>query len=378
MVKKVDTYKFGPFTFSERYDGTGFGEVLTDIVRLNETVSGLPVLPRYASRLEEEVMSQSIFGTAAIEGNPLTEEEVKEVLKKDEEHRETQPEQEIENLKTAYKIMQRIEQPNSRTTSKTPLLSEKLIKDIHRTITKDLDYKDNKPGSYRNHEVKVGDNEHGGIYKPPKIIADIKTLMGNFIEWINSEELLRLEPIFRGALAHYHLCLIHPFGDGNGRTARLTEAIVLTYSRMRYAPSMLSNFYNRHKDDYFWAFSKTIKSKGDDRTPFLKFVLGALHDSLEIIKTRVDYLIRMLVIKDYVDIMRQEKVITQRQYDLLNILVDNNVPLTLLGLFNEGHFKVIYREVSERTARRDLAKLTKLNLLLHEEDKYKLNVHVLG
>lgn len=371
MVIKIDTHKSGPFPFSKLYSSAELEEVLTAVQRLNEMVSGLPVLPRYASRLQGELIRQSIFGTAAIEGNPLTEEQVEEVLEGDAEHLENIAEQEIVNLKNAYQIIGGIEKQEVN-------LSEELIKKAHLMITEGIDYKGNEPGSYRNHKVKVGGSEYGGTHTPPKIIDDIKTLMGSFIEWINSEELLGLDPIFRGALTHYHLCMIHPFGNGNGRTARLMEAFILHCSGMRYTPLMLSNYYYRHKDDYFRVFPKTTKSPGHDRTPFLKFVLEGLHESLKDIKVRVDYLIRILAIKDSVDFMRQERTLIRRQHDLLNILLDYNVRFTLYDLPSISPFNILYGSVSERTARRDLAKLTNMGLLLHKKDKYRLNIHFLG
>ncbi|RLC05410.1 MAG: hypothetical protein DRH90_06090 [Deltaproteobacteria bacterium] len=99
-----------------------------------------------------------------------------------------------------------------------------MISDVHRLITHGIDIELNNPGVYRNHKVQVGNRNHGGVYTPPKCLPDINKLMTVFCEWINSEELVKLYPPIRAALTHYYLGLVHPFGDGNGRTARILDS----------------------------------------------------------------------------------------------------------------------------------------------------------
>lgn len=136
------------------------------------------------------------------------------------------------------------------------------------------------PGQYRNHIVKVGNADHGNVYTPPKCLADIENLMREFLEWINSDSITSLNPILRAGLAHYNMGLIHPFGDGNGRTARLIEALLMKSSGIRYVPIMLSNFYYAHINEYCRAFSLTRKDKEHTVTTFLEFVLKGVIESL--------------------------------------------------------------------------------------------------
>ena len=56
-------------------------------------------------------------------------------------------------------------------------------------------------------------------------------------------------------------CIIHPFWDGNGRTGRLIEAIILQASNIKYVPRELSNYYYRNVDEYYNSFSKSIRIK---------------------------------------------------------------------------------------------------------------------
>jgi Fic family protein len=374
MVKKVLTVKSGNFVFSRKYNEDELSVPLLQTRILYETVRDLPILPDLSTQIEEELIRRSIFGTAALEGNPLTEDKVGQIIAESAEGTKTErAEKEIQNLKVAYNSFIRTLQASESVFK----LEEDHIKKIHSTVTHDIEYKYNVPGQYRNHLVKIGDAEHGGIYTPPKAFIDIEMLMREFTQWINGEEILNLEPPIRAALAHYHFGIIHPFGDGNGRTARLFEALLMRLAGMKYVPIMLSNFYYRNMDDYFRAFSRARKNQEHDVTPFVGFVLQGVVESLNEIKERIIFFIRKFALHDYYVFLRTGKQITQRQHDLLVMLLDELIPFTLGDLFRVSPFNVLYREVSERTARRDLKKLYDAQLLYVAEGKYHLNLRVL-
>lgn len=375
LVKIVKTFKSGYFTFSARFSHEELIELLTTARILASTIRDIPILPKWAAHLEEEVVRRSIFGTAAIEGNPLTEEQVGEILSEPEStYAPESAERGIINLKSAYDFIKNLVAPPESTRE----LTQALVKKLHSIITDGITGEKNTPGQYRNSRVKVGDVEHGGVYTPPKILEDVKTLMKEFIEWINSKDILEIDPIIRAAISHYHLALIHPFGDGNGRTARIVEALWLSWTGMRYVPEMLSNFYYIHKDEYFWAFSNARKNQDHDVTPFLGFVLRGLVDSQKKTKDRIAHFIRRLALGNYYHFLKDNKAITQRQYELLNVLMDASEPLSLHDLFATSPFRVLYDGVSERTARRDLQKLRYHKLLVADNGRYTLNMRALG
>ena len=361
MLKKILTFKSGKFIFSSDYSKEKLFELQIESSILFKTVNDLPVLPRIASQLQEDLIKRSIFSTAAIEGNPLSVEKVSEIIDgKDNVQDTDKSTMEIKNLLTVYDQIRNLEKDNE-----VPTLSEELIKKLHFIITDKINYQGNNPGQYRNYIVKVGNADHGGIYTPPKILEDIQKLMNVFVEWINSEEICELNPIIRAALAHYHLALVHPFGDGNGRTARIVEAYLLRLSGIKYLPTMLSNFYYKNMDDYYWALSKSIKDNDHSITPFLEFVLYGVVESLKEIKEIITYHIRVLALKDYYHFLRQDKNITQRQYDLLMNLLDRPFnKFSLKDLYQKAPFDILYREKSPSSARRDMKKLIDHNVLI--------------
>ncbi|MBN2087963.1 Fic family protein [candidate division KSB1 bacterium] len=375
-VHKEMTYKSGEFVFSAKYSEEKLFPSIIESEILFRTINDLPILPDISSRIQEELIQRSIFSTAALEGNPLTENIVKEILNNQSNLQDSErAKREIQNLKEAYQVLRSI-----KPTEKIIKIDEKLIRNIHKTITRGIDINDNIPGNFRNQVIRVGDGAHGGVYVPPKILKDISNLMKIYIRWINSEEIQNLFPVTKAALSHYHFGLIHPFADGNGRTARIIEALILQISGIKYVPVMLSNFYYRNMDNYYIAFSKTIKNKEYDVTDFLEFVLRGMIESLKEIKDKITYHIRVLTLKDYYKFLRKEKDITSRQYDLLLILIENTNYKFSLNDFKKAHpFNLLYRDVSPSTARRDIKKLLNLNLLEAVNGQlFQLNLNALG
>jgi Fic family protein len=371
-MKSFLTFKSGKFYFSDQYDELKIKPLLAESKVLNEIVKDLPVLPKLAAQLNPDIIYSSISGTAMIEGNPITSEGVKKLAQgEDIEIYTKKDKQEIRNLLEAYTLLSGIESK-----TKPFLLTEAIIKKLHEIITRDVPYGNNIPGQYRNGIVHVGDEAHGGIYTPPKILEDIKNLMVEYIDWINSEAIVTLDPFIRAALAHYYFCVIHPFWDGNGRTARLIEAMLLQTANIKYVPKELSNYYYRNVDDYYIAFSKNIKLK-KEVTPFLEFALTASVVSLSSIKMNIIFFIRKFILRDFYTFENKRKAITKRQFDLLSLLLDNSIELTLKDLLEKNPYALLYRKVSSQTARRDLKKLVDKNLLNRAGNKYMLNFRAL-
>ncbi len=246
-------------------------------------------------------------------------------------------------------------------------------------MTKDTEIGSNLSGKYRNEKVRVGDIDHGGVYTPPKNLADIKNLMKCYVQWINSNDLLNEDPSIRAAMAHYHLALIHPFRDGNGRTARLVETLLLKSAGIKFVPYMLSNFYYKNIDEYFYMFSLAEKNKEHDITDFLKLVLNGIISSLEELQGHIFSWIRGFVLKEFYSQLKKGRRITQRQFDLLVLLLEFDEEFSLNDLLEKDKFQVIYRGISERTVRRDVKKLLSEGLLsAAAENKFKLNKKVIG
>jgi len=364
MVSKKVTATTKVFMFSDVYDKKALSELITRATILNTTISDIPMLPQQASEMDTDIVVSSISSTAAMEGNPYTEEDIRMIMsKKKGQNYSANHKIEIKNLIDAYKKLD-----NFDNTSGNLIITEDFIKELHRSLTEGTASKGNTPGCYRDRLVKVGSEEHGGVYRPPSSLDDIQQLMESFIEWINSRELMDAPAFVRAALAHYHLSLIHPFFAGNGRTARLLEAYILHSANICHVSKMLSNFYYRNIEDYFLSFS-SAKRKSKDTTPFLKFVLEAVNSCLDELKNRVYGYLYDLTMREYLNIIKNDGEMNNRQYELVQLMMDGDFEISLTTLQTEKPFVYLYQKVTEQTARRDLKKLSDLNIIKSEDGR---------
>lgn len=378
LVTKVLTFKAGNIAFSRKHS---VNAVFTDVAifeGLHLSLSNMPILPAMAAKLGTELIRRAVFSTAAIEGNPLSEERVGELIEEPTlDGLRERAEQEIVNLKEAYRLYSA---PASDKKATPLLVTEDLIRAMNERVTRGIALERHSPGLYRNTEVKVGNAEHGGIYVPPKSLKDIQILMAAFTGWLNSEPVLKAHPAIRAALAHYHLALIHPFGDGNGRTARLLEVAIMSHSGYKYVPTMLSNYYYKNMDAYYVVFRECEKSTDYDVTPFLSFFAKGLNLSAMELQTTISGHIRMLALGEHYRKLREQKDISQRLHDLLMILLQKPDKTVELAQFRSDPLLApLYRKTSEATPRRDIKRLQELKLLLPAEGGgLRLNQFTLG
>jgi hypothetical protein len=123
---------------------------------------------------------------------------------------------------------------------------------------------------------------------PGPLPEDCAFLLARLCDWLNGPELLPPEParmtlygMVRAILAHLYLAWIHPFGDGNGRTARLVEFLALVSSGVPSAAAhLLSNHYNETRSDYYRQLDQASRS-GGDVLPFLQYALQGFVDGLQ-------------------------------------------------------------------------------------------------
>ena len=105
---------------------------------------------------------------------------------------------------------------------------EEVLLEIHRLTVKGI-LPDSSAGNYCKVRVVVGDPKTGKVTYTPPMPEDVPLLTKSLLEWLNSEEAFDLMPAMQAGIAHYELARIHPFVDGNGRTARALTTFILQY-----------------------------------------------------------------------------------------------------------------------------------------------------
>lgn len=190
-------------------------------------------LPRsILHKLREQLIIDWTYNSNAIEGNTLSLNETKLILedgltigrKSLKEHLETI------NHREAIEFVEHL------SSSKKNKLTERNVREIHSLVMKGID--PDYAGQYRDIQVRISGSSH----VPPEPIL-VASLMKKMMKGINKDE----HPIVQAAKAHFELVSIHPFVDGNGRTARLLMNLILM--RNGYTPGIiLKNDRKRYYD----------------------------------------------------------------------------------------------------------------------------------
>ncbi|GMQ57733.1 Fic family protein [Vallitalea sediminicola] len=237
--------------------------------KMKEKLDTLRPLPSYTVQsIRDKLLLDWTYNSNAIEGNTLTLIETKVVLegitiggKRLSEHLE------VINHKDAIIYVEEIVKSKED-------LTEWQIKNIHRLVLKGID--DANAGQYRKQNVIIS----GAKHIPPDYLV-LKDKMNKFIKWYMSKDAKEMHPIERAARVHGDFVKIHPFIDGNGRTARLLLNLELMKSG--YPPIVIKN---SERMRYYEALDKAHTM--GDYTDFIAIVEQEVENSLSIYLNLID------------------------------------------------------------------------------------------
>jgi Fic family protein len=206
-----------------------------------------PLSPPLVRRLKENFSLEMTYNSNAIEGNRLTLKETVLVIQEGitvkgkslKDHLEAK--NHFEAIQYLYELIEE---------GKRHSISEHLIRSLQSLVIKDIE---SDGGSYRKGNVVITGSSH----RPPEAY-DVPKLMRDLIEWIKKSQ-KTLHPIRLAALAHHRLVYIHPFDDGNGRTARLFMNLLL----MQNGYPLVVILKNDRKK-YYQALEKADRGKTDE------------------------------------------------------------------------------------------------------------------
>lgn len=195
------------------------------------------------AKLERDARERSSWSSTSIEGNPLPLADVKKLLKSHPQHAR-KSEQEVLNYNAALASIVKM---NS---SYEEYLDHELICSLHKQVTEGL-LSEGNCGRYRSQPVFVNDPRvRQTMYWPPDV-KDVHGLMDDLLAFVNKKN-AAIDPLLLAAIAHRQFVLIHPFLDGNGRTARLLTTYLLARSGFPlFRIFSFEQFYNRDTDRYF-------------------------------------------------------------------------------------------------------------------------------
>lgn len=233
----------------------------------------------YEKEYLTKIIIDTVNSSTAIEGNTLTASQVGEVLRGKKINAIEKDIQEVENYHLAVKEIIRIHKINN-------MLTKENILKIHKIITHKLHITES--GQYRSDFVIVGD------YIPPEP-KEVPGLMKEYIQWLQNPIPTDLSPILISGITHYRFVAIHPFSDGNGRTARiLTKLMLMKYGYNITKLFSLETFYNRDRISYYKALSTvdTFRKNGkEDLTFWLEYFTNGMLIEAEKAQSKIKELI---------------------------------------------------------------------------------------
>ncbi|CAK8686450.1 unnamed protein product [Clavelina lepadiformis] len=208
----------------------------------------------------KEFYYHHVYHTIALEGNTLSVEEIRSII----DHRKAIAGKSIAEHNEVIGVTEALNYLNNTLLMKIGNITVTDIKNIHRRVLGFVD--PIRAGEFRTNQVFVG----GHIPPHPN---DVDVYMDQFEEWLNSPEVLDLHPVEFAAIAHYRLVYIHPFVDGNGRTARLLMNFIL----MKHGfPPVSIEVKDR------WEYYECLIAANDgDIRPFVRFIAQCTIRTLE-------------------------------------------------------------------------------------------------
>lgn len=259
---------------------------LMRIEAVKQAVQDLPITPSVLATLRETARLFSTHYSTMIEGNRLTQEQVSKVIE-DKQHFPGRERDEKEVL-GYYSALEKLEQ----LTASGNLVTETHIQTLHALVMA-AGRKKVKPTPYRDGQNIIRDSRSRGIVYMPPEAKDVEQLMKKMVAWVATTERKELPCPLRAGIAHYEFATIHPYYDGNGRTARLLTTLILHLGG--YALKglySLEEYYARNLGAYYEAL--TIGPSHNyyegravaDITKWVEYFCEGMADSFESVKRR--------------------------------------------------------------------------------------------
>ncbi|MCK5706532.1 MAG: Fic family protein [Candidatus Aureabacteria bacterium] len=341
-----------------------------------EHIANVPTNPKVVEEMHKVYLTKGVHATTAIEGNTLTEEQVRQKI---DGKLQLPPSkqylgQEVENIITiCNEVMKKIG------SGKGIKITIEELERYNATILKDVPVEESVTiGKLRNLNVGVG------TYKAPES-KDVNELLEKYCDWLNSDyfdmypDTPIANSIIKAIMAHLYMAWIHPFGDGNGRLARILEYMILLDSGVPSpATNLLSNHYNATRIVYYQKLDSAGKYK--DPSIFIEYAIQGFLDGL---KEHLEYIyahIYQISWESYV----YEKFRDSKQHDTTNKRRRTLVLEISKSLFesvkeeeimSKNHYLFnAYRKKTELTLKRDLKETINMGLIEKTEQGYKANV----
>jgi Fic family protein len=346
------------------YNKDAVFQELTEAKAAVMVLQTIPFQRRWVEELQKIQLKMEVAGTSKIEGADFTGNELDAAIRAETpEQLLTRSQKQANAAVRTYRWIAKI--PDDR-----PLNGD-LMSEIHRSIVTDCDDDHCAPGKLRSADQNVtfGMPRHRGVNGGDECRAAFDQLSNELQTSFREHDLL-----IQALALHYHFGAIHPFADGNGRTARALEALMLQRAGLRDSLFIaMSNFYYDEKREYLASLAQS-RAANHDLTAFLKFGLrGIAVQSARLasaIKTEVSKQIFRNLMHDLFTRLEntRKRVIVKRQLSLLEKLLNTDKRIEFFQLSTLVRNDYASRSDPESALVRDLNRLHALGAIRIEKE----------
>ncbi len=324
------------------------------------SLTTMPYQRSWAQELGRIQLKREVAGTSRIEGADFTEKELDDAMSESPEELYTRSQRQAAAAVKAYRWV--AERPDD-----YPVDAD-LVLTIHREIITGADDDHCPPGElrHRDQNVTFGAPRHRGVAGG----AECETAFSRYCRALNAE-MRDEDPLIRALAAHYHLAAMHPFLDGNGRTARALEAFFLQRCGLR-APLFIamSNYYYEEKSTYLETLAN-VRADDHDLTPFLVFGLEGIERQCRRLLDEIRHNVSKALFRDLMyDLFnrlrsKRKRVIVERQIEILKLLLEREMVLSELEVATQAVYSTLKHPT--RAFFRDIGWLLALEAVGHRK-----------
>ncbi len=258
---------------------------LTNIAESKAVIDRAKLLPKNELKLRRQALIRMSHSSTAIEGNMLNTQQVEAIIAKKKIDAPTRDVLEVQNYLKALKFIgQLVEKKQS--------ISEKNILKIHKLVT-DGTLPDVQSGHYRKGPIYVVRRKIGWsdeiMYTGPSA-EKVPQLMHNLTQWIQESTIKDIHPVIVAGIVHQEIAAIHPFNDGNGRTARALATLILYQQGYDFRRLFaLEDYYNKARHKYYAAINigKNYEQRKVDFTPWLEYFVKGFKEEIDNVKEKI-------------------------------------------------------------------------------------------
>ncbi|OGD33990.1 hypothetical protein A2988_00695 [Candidatus Azambacteria bacterium RIFCSPLOWO2_01_FULL_46_25] len=260
-------------------------KALTSIAESKAVIERAKILPQQELRLRRQALVRMTHSSTAIEGNRLNVGEIEALLvrkKVDASQREIH---EVKNYLAALRFIEK-------TITQGRPISEKALLRVHALVTANTLPKE-QSGRYRRGLVYVVKRRSGSpneiLYTAPDA-KKVPQLCKDLLVWLKESAEKDVDPVVAAGIVHQELAAIHPFTDGNGRTARAFATLALYKRGYDFRRLFaLEDYYNRDRSAYYAAIDigKNYEKRRADFTPWLEYFVEGFKEEIDNVKRQV-------------------------------------------------------------------------------------------